>query len=1618
MRNHKNSGMTIVELTIAMGVIATMVMVSLAFVGTNTREVTLNEDRAYAVQKATMMVSELRGVAERPDTEDASTLDSYDDGTGTSNILCADLTVDDPAHEFSGNIQFDQRWRYSRRITVRKFPSLDTRDVRIVTVRVFLTSAALQDDTTLAEVTSVINTVATAYPPSQVYDTYLLACENVPGWWVYMSYIRPFVENAFDDLEARQPGLVFRRHWITKLGYGRDPLYQPYFNKAVDSNQPINWVYFYPGTMPTGSAVDQYYVPDQVKARVNVDGTTKNGYDGDPDSETYNPYPYALADQFNHCMRQPLEKATFDQRVAAGQDTVDSPTWHLLLDDMIANPNNYRNAIFINFHGELVPFPPVRNYSDAAKEPATIPDVRVVTHPQKICFTQSEPLSLRVYGYYEDGGAFTTTTLAIAAGAASITVASTTGFPSSGTISLEGNYVRYTGVTATTFTGCTNVVAHPWTGVPVYDGSPATTGWASTPTTAAVGAGAATINVTRTNGFLPNGQVLIEADLISYTGLTATSFTGCSNVDAHPSIGVAAYQYLGRTDWSTRPVTVFLPALDLDQAGDVTINEVLGGTDQEPADRVADPYASCVAPTTAGSGTTGNRMYATVAYLNANPPTTPVAGTLITLYNTPLKTPGALAVPVTATSAAVAAGAATINVASTAMFPTSGQINCEGNVIVYGGVTPTSFTGCTGAVAHAASARVYPVSIVASTTNTAAVAIAAATITVGSTASFPPSGRIRLEMDWIAYTGKTATTFTGCTGVLNAHAVGRTVYASTGAAPTTTAGAVGAGAATLNVGSTAGFPSTGTLSIEGNLIYYTGTTATSFTGCRGVAAHATGMDVIPTVVPSTNLGAAVAAAAVTVTVLSTAMFPPTGEIVIENDVITYTGTTATTFTGCAGALAHATGVSVYPANAGIAPAWRLYGSDYVPCPCDAATTTTTQAIGAGAATIFVASTTNFPTKGQINIEGNLITYTGTTATTFTGCTDATAHLTSANVDFCANLVLSANRPKNTARWVINISKAALDRVENLGAGTEAVVSIQTRLGTDLTTGATWPVANQPANLSTTYAWRSNYSLYHANQSFVPFSERYQFQGDPRHCPYTDVTAGHGYNWYFDNLRDAAANQVANWPGFDATRIRNTNGSDFDGWHGSGTNGTLADSIELDVPRYFQWMRNGLCTSNSIYTTLTGFSYYYMGNGNEIGYDSANGFTNSIPTSEKPFTGNQAVSRNEQSIIDAQTGGVKLIRENVNTNYWWGKAWLGELYPDSAATGWNTNGNLPTGVGTGNFVRIRRQDVRSSGVNPVAKPWSLPSGTTFSDHRTIRRLNAKGCTSFFNVGTSISTFRHEYRDATTGNLGAGGSELDATYNFPIASNTKISRPFRLDYNTTTDEFSLAEYTATRASASNLLTYYSHQDGTPPWLGSALLREQLLASDATSPSCFIAVNGIDRTVETGSAFIATYSTLTLIHTFLSAGLPATPSRVTELPQIVIKQPNDATELKDPNTITIQWSASWLRWDGLPYTPQYPAGFTEDDTVLRYALLYSMDNGATWLHIADNTPATPGSPDQALWLNDSVLLGDEAYVWDVVNQVYLDEASYLIRVEAYRGNIPNVHYSFHQQKIFVDR
>ena len=93
-----------------------------------------------------------------------------------------------------------------------------------------------------------------AYPTTQVFDLYLIAVENIPGWWVFMDSIRPFVESTITDLETRNPGLEVRTHWVTKASFGRNQVYRPFTNDAQDSLQSIDQAYHYPGRMPDGSA--------------------------------------------------------------------------------------------------------------------------------------------------------------------------------------------------------------------------------------------------------------------------------------------------------------------------------------------------------------------------------------------------------------------------------------------------------------------------------------------------------------------------------------------------------------------------------------------------------------------------------------------------------------------------------------------------------------------------------------------------------------------------------------------------------------------------------------------------------------------------------------------------------------------------------------------------------------------------------------------------------------------------------------------------------------------------------------------------------------------------------------------------------------------------------------------------------------------------------------------------------------------------------------------------------------------------------------------------------------------------------------------------------------------
>ena len=615
--------------------------------------------------------------------------------------------------------------------------------------------------------------------------------------------------------------------------------------------------------------------------------------------------------------------------------------------------------------------------------------------------------------------------------------------------------------------------------------------------------------------------------------------------------------------------------------------------------------------------------------------------------------------------------------------------------------------------------------------------------------------------------------------------------------------------------------------------------------------------------------------------------------------------------------------------------------------------------------------------------------------------------------FTTDLTATTTAVKNTARWVIRIPAPALP--------TNSVLAFETRIGDDFTGGISSPPPDAQSNLSRTYAYRGDDAWVFGDATHdpnLPLTERYQILGDPRHCPYADLKMPHGtsglvradplgmgYNRYFDDFHDAGGNRRSDWPGWSYAApafsgnwygIKNNTAditNNNDGWSTGG------GMLELDVPRMFQMLRSSLLKTHSVYTTMTGFSYYYVGIGNEIGYDSANGFANSIPISEKPFNGGGGM-RYEQSITNAVIntipGGVKVIKENGTG--WWGMSWLGELYPDTAYATWKATGNLPTGAANGTFVRSLRETVTTN----------LPAGTTFNP--AVRRTQEEGSTTFFWSGSAGSTFHHVYADNTTGTLDTDGTVINNTYKFPLASTISNNRPFDININDATmtpDQFLQPSY-GLPTTLQTEARFYKHQSNIQ---GSSLLSMH----DENKDTAFVVVNGLSPSGDSGVAFIARWSFLSLVQSFMSAGLckfggVLDPARVRELPRVVIATPNDSVDLNDPAAVSITWTLDWKRWDGLAYTPSYAANF-KDDTTVRFALLYSRDNGKNWRYIKDESAATPGVRPP-----DTLLMTASSYTWSVPAGSF-PKGNYVIRVEAYRDGIP-LHYAFHQYRAFIKR
>ena len=303
-------------------------------------------------------------------------------------------------------------------------------------------------------------------------------------------------------------------------------------------------------------------------------------------------------------------------------------------------------------------------------------------------------------------------------------------------------------------------------------------------------------------------------------------------------------------------------------------------------------------------------------------------------------------------------------------------------------------------------------------------------ITVDTTTGFPASGTLLIGTEEMTYTGKTATTFTGITR--NTNSVGaasalddatvklasfsddifsgftdklRNTYAA--AKVTNTAPAAGG---TLTVGSTEGFPATGTILVGNEKMTYTAKTATTFT----IGVKAQGHTTTYTGSEAKLKGAITATSpanggTMTIDNLTNASFPKSGTLLVGSEHITYTGWTAdTTSRPLSGSSANT--LTLSGITRGVNGTTAATGSDNLDIDLladvslvtsvetmglETRTTEINGAINASVTSLTVDSTVGFEDSGFIRVGTEIMSYTGKTATSFTGLTRGAGGTTAA-----------------------------------------------------------------------------------------------------------------------------------------------------------------------------------------------------------------------------------------------------------------------------------------------------------------------------------------------------------------------------------------------------------------------------------------------------------------------------------------------------------------------------------------------------------------------------------------------------------------------------------------------
>ena len=401
MASHRKRGVTVLEVLVAITVVVIAIGIAFSWMAASGRRRTDISDLHFAKDKVAQIFDELEAYVESGQEINARSLDQFNEPTPTPVLTIRNVS---PDHPLSGNKPGSGPggWYYYKQITVQPLANPRDPSARLVTIRFFrAVNGELKE---LLATSTVIRTLINKTPPRQVYDVYFLAIANVPGWWVRTSTLRNVVDGALKEILMRNPNLEIRAHWITVMGYGRDPYYAPFISEDFEENPQGRprfgrMAYYYLGTtfIYTGAHEKvSYFTTPFFKAKLNamIDGEQK----------VLNVDSFSIADQYNHAVRYPEAVRIYRNLVREAIDRgepIPEPPYQLLFEKFYFE-EGLKNPIVINLHGEMIPFPPVRNYSDPSKRP-DIPElrgVRLVVHPENIAYPNGSQVRFRVYAFY------------------------------------------------------------------------------------------------------------------------------------------------------------------------------------------------------------------------------------------------------------------------------------------------------------------------------------------------------------------------------------------------------------------------------------------------------------------------------------------------------------------------------------------------------------------------------------------------------------------------------------------------------------------------------------------------------------------------------------------------------------------------------------------------------------------------------------------------------------------------------------------------------------------------------------------------------------------------------------------------------------------------------------------------------------------------------------------------------------------------------------------------------------------------------------------------------------------------------------------------------------------